>query len=257
MFTCRPRVAPKTPLLPMRPGAPQLRGMLLPGALASLLGLAGVPASAQSLTGAMLFSTNSTGAASGGSFWNTRSGDFAFNLWLQQGGTFVNGPSDAQAGISVPLTPGVYTYSLYGEPGASTGFDGINLFFDNAAAPSLSAFGPTQTGATPSTFDDDGSPQTLALDTTSTPGAGALSFQQGGNTVTLTDFTWAVPTVFNTDQVSAFTATPSGADDFVGSLTLNVTGPAAAVPEPSPCALLAIGLLPVGLTLRARKRRQA
>lgn len=225
-------------------------------ASAGLLGLvcaASVSAHAQTLSGAILFSTDATGNASGGQIWNTLAGDGNFNLWLRQGASFVNGPADAQAGISIPLTTGTYTYAIYGEPGGSSGFDGLNLFFDgNTNTPRLSAFGATQTTAAPSPFAAD-SGNTLALNTTSVAGAGTLTYVDGATTIVLSNFTWAVPAVNNTDLVGSVTTGASGNNDFVGSFTLNVRGPVA-VPEPGSVALL-IGLATTGAGFLSRRKR--
>lgn len=85
------------------------------------LALACTPALAQvTLTGAVEFSSSTTGSAYSGQIWNTLGGDRYDDLWLAQNadGTLpVNGPSDDLAGINIPLTAG-NTYKLYtfGQP---------------------------------------------------------------------------------------------------------------------------------------------
>ncbi len=57
----------------------------------------------------------------------------------------VNGPSDSQASISIPLAPGKrYRYYIFGQPGDSTfEYGGLNLFFDgNNSTPRISVFAP-------------------------------------------------------------------------------------------------------------------
>ena len=210
--------------------------------------------SAQTLSGAIVFSTDTTGTISGGQIWNTQSGDGKFNLWLRQGGGFVNGPTDAGANIAIPLSSGTFTYAIYGEPGGSTGFDGLNLFFDgNNTAPGISAFGATQTTAAPSSFAPNSS-VTLALDgNTQVTGAGATSFIDGTTTITLTNFTWAVPAVNNTDLVSAFSTGASGTNDFVGTFTLVVQTPVL-TPEPGSLAIL-VGMGIAGAGFLSRRKR--
>jgi hypothetical protein len=83
------------------------------------------------------------------------------------------------------------------------------------------------------------------LDSSITPGAGTLFFNDGAYNVTLTDYRWSVPGVENLDRVGAFDAAPDGANDFIGSMTLVVT----AVPEPTSLSLLAVG---AALMLRRR-----
>jgi len=74
------------------------------------------------LTGAIQFSTNSTGAFSG-QVWNTLGGDNDWDLWLAlnpDATSPVNGPSDAQAAISIPLEAGKsYTYYAFVQPNVS------------------------------------------------------------------------------------------------------------------------------------------
>lgn len=84
-----------------------------------------LPAFAQTrLTGAIQFSTESTGTASGGQIWNTLGGDQWYDLWLALNPETtlpVNGPSDAQAGIDIPLEAGnSYTFYIFGQPGAAS-----------------------------------------------------------------------------------------------------------------------------------------
>jgi hypothetical protein len=97
------------------------------------------------VTGAIQFSTDRSGSFSGGQVWNTLGGDGWQNLCVAQNPDAtlpVNGPSDLQAAISIPLQASQsYKYYIFGQPGASTGFNGLNLFFDgNNATPGISAF---------------------------------------------------------------------------------------------------------------------
>ena len=70
--------------------------------------------------------------------------------------------------------------------------------------------------------NSSGSTPRLAISPT-VSAAGTLSFVDGPITVTLTDYSWSVPSVFATDRVGEFTLTPDGLNDSVGRLTLNVT----------------------------------
>src|ERR1039458_1875558 len=164
-------------------------------ALAALLM---VPLSAYpqtTLTGAIQFSTNSNGAASGGLLWNTLGGDSYYDLWLAQNPDAtspVNGPSDAQAGIAIPLEAGnSYTFYIFGQPGPGiiTGFNGLNLFFDgNNSVPGISAFGMTKgSGFLPN------SGSTLTLQGTAVSGSGTTNYPAGGVLAVLTGYTWNTP----------------------------------------------------------------
>jgi hypothetical protein len=82
-----------------------------------------VPLSAYSqvtLTGAIQFATSPTGASVENQAWNTQGGDGAWDLWLAlnpNGSSPINGPSDSQAAISVPLEAGqAYTFYIFGAP---------------------------------------------------------------------------------------------------------------------------------------------
>ena len=71
--------------------------------------------------------------------------------------------------------------------------------------------------------------------------------------MTLTDYQWSVPAVNDLDRINSFAATPSGANDFIGSFTLQVM----AVPEPKASFLVGGGVLALlgGGWLRRRCRR--
>src|SRR5687768_6583835 len=68
------------------------------------------------LSGLVEFSTDTAGNFDNLSVWNARGGDSAVNLWVINGtnllGPFVNGPSDAEAGISIPLSEGENQFVL-------------------------------------------------------------------------------------------------------------------------------------------------
>src|ERR1700733_10484306 len=107
------------------------------------------------LTGAVQFSTNSSGAFNhfqngGGQYWVTAGDDIGYGLWLALDANAVspvNGPSDADAGISIPLVAGrSYKYYIFGQPGLTNAgpfsYSGLNLFFDgNNSTPGISAYG--------------------------------------------------------------------------------------------------------------------
>src|SRR4051812_11811527 len=79
--------------------------------------------SATTLSGLVEFSTDASGNFYNGSVWNTRGGDSAVDLWVIRGtnmqGSFLNGPSDAQAGVSISLSDGEHTFVIYANQGGS------------------------------------------------------------------------------------------------------------------------------------------
>jgi hypothetical protein len=178
------------------------------------------------LTGAIQFSTNSTGAAYGGLLWNTLGGDSYYDLWLAENPNAtspVNGPSDAQSDISIPLqSDNAYRYYIFGQPGPGliTGFNGLNLFFDgNNSTPGISVFGATNG----SSFLPTGG-ATLTLQGTSVAGSGTSFFSTGGVVVVLAGYTWNAPATPPGDVAQAFAFTPASGDvpDYFGSFTLEV-----------------------------------
>src|ERR1700722_1124945 len=92
------------------------------------------------LTGAMWMATTPTGATSVAQAYadgavNTLGGDQWWDLWLAlnpDATSPVNGPSDAQASISIPLLAGgSFKYYIFGTGlCCNLPFSGLNLFFD-------------------------------------------------------------------------------------------------------------------------------
>jgi hypothetical protein len=200
---------------------------------------------ATTLSGLTEFATDSQGSFFNSSVWNTRGGDSTANLFVVGGsdpnGPFINGPSDSQTSILIGLSPGIHTYSILGGGGGFTASHGLNLFFDgNNAVPGISVYGPTQTSANPPypIFGPNGGSYTMTLDSNPVPGANSLAYNDGSSLITLTDYRWAAPSVYNLDRINAPFANPGsvgtdGSADWVGQFTINVV----AVPEPSSVAL--------------------
>jgi hypothetical protein len=119
----------------------------------------------------------------------------------------------------------------------------LSLFFNGSSAPQISA-SKTVDGAGFSAFGGT----SAALNAPATVGgAGTLSFEDGGNVVSLTVFTLSSPAQ---DRVSPYNNVPSGILDYVGTITLDVTP----TPEPSTIALIGLGLAAFGWS---RKRSRA
>jgi hypothetical protein len=206
------------------------------------------------LTSIALFSADPSGNYFGPDLWDTQPGNNSnqgyFNVWIQSGGIFLSGPLDSQTQPNITLSSGVNSFTLNADPGADYSQFGISLFFNGSATPAISAFGPMQ--ATPGlhSFAADGAGSTPGLAIGSrVPGAGTLSFVSGGEVITLTDYFWATPSVYNQDLVGEYSTGANGQPDFVGGITLSVIP----VPEPG-VPVLAIGLLTGMIMIRRRMR---
>lgn len=193
----------------------------------------GISQSAQalSLTGAIRFSTNSDGSGNGTKVWTTDSGPKEFKLWFKNGSGFINGPTDANANINIPLTNGDHYFTLYGDnQGAllqDSGSAGLNLFFNgDNTNPGISTLVPTNGINIP---QKNASSRTVTLTDAPIAGANTLTFHDGAATVTLTDDFWINPGNDNSfagdpNIVSAFNTQPNQATDYVGGFLLHVTG---------------------------------
>lgn len=233
-------------------------GVTLGGVLGAMMasGFAAPDARATVLSGMMQFTSNAMGGANGAGQWNTQGGDGISNLWILNpyslpGVFFVNGPADANAGISITLTPGLYVFDIYGEPGAGGNPDNwatLNLFFNgNTVNPGITAMRSTvfpPVGAIGTTLSSG----TLSLAGAPTTGAGSLVFNDGMHNVVISEYWFAQSgqPIF-ADIGGEFTETPNGVGDFVGRVELTVT----AVPAPGAAALL--GML--GVVAGKRRRR--
>ncbi len=191
-----------------------------------------IPLSAYSqvtLTGAIQFSTNSSGSATN-QRWTTDGSTGIWNLWLAldpDATSPVNGPSEAQAGIDLPLEVGqAYTYYIFSQPNGGYSFDGLNLFFDgNNSTPGISVFGAIDSSGF---LPNSGSTWTLAG--ASVPGAGTSFYTSGGAIVVLNGYNWNNPATPPGDvcQSHEFAPAPGNVLSYFGSFTLQVF-PAAAL----------------------------
>ena len=191
------------------------------------------PASGQTLTAITLFSTDSTGTESGFQFWDTRPDpNGLFDLWIAPGSpgglpnglttSFINGPAGSQAGISIPLQMGANRFTINAQAGPTFAFHGMNLFFNGQVPPDISVKAATRTGAAIPAFSANSGASTLDANADRVPGSGTLVHLDGTVRVTMTDFSWAAPSVFGVDRIGSYSTAPNGQNDFVGSFTLYV-----------------------------------
>lgn len=217
---------------------------------------------ATTLTGLVSFSTTSAGNTTG-EIWNTQGSDLAWNLYVTQAGSGLNGAflnSGGAAGASINIditTPGTYTFHYLAETGNSPQATyGLNLFFNgNNTGPGISVFAPVNGGA----WSANGAATTRSLNGANVAGANTLTFIDGLTTVVLTDYSWylgnstALPQL---DRVQAFNNIPSGGRlDDRGFIVLEVTGPGSVAPEPGSALLILTGLAALPLLGRRMARR--
>jgi hypothetical protein len=210
------------------------------------------------LSGISEFSSNSSGNASSVGRWNTVGGDVPYNLYVVEGndptGSFLNKGNNAQlTTISINLSPGIYTFFLWADPGALAFVTpaqnlGMNLFFGGSTTtPGISVFGNTI-----GNFAAD-SGSTVRLNAlTAQPGAGTLQYTSGNLLVTLSNFSFSDPNSTNGNRVAGYKDTKNGAfdqgNDYVSSFTLDVTG----IPEPNSLPVVVMGLAAVLFFTRRR-----
>lgn len=220
------------------------------------------PAGGQiSLSGAHVFSSTSTGEIYAGQHWSTVGGDRNWNLYasaMADGGSLLNHGNAEGASLEAVLSAGENTFYLFGAANHVLHYHGINLFFGALQELRIAAVAPLG-GSTFSASSASCSPNLVSG---CGPAAGVLAFSQGGYTVELTDFYWGAPATHGQDVVQPFAAAPDGKSDFVGRVTLTVsgsgplgTGPSSVAPEPASMILLGSGL--AGLVGAARRRRRS
>jgi hypothetical protein len=207
------------------------------------------------LTDITVFGSSSDGSYAPGDVWITRPGSLVFNTFIAQGapgagGPFLNGPGTAQSRPNISMSLGSDQFALFGFPGADEAYFGVNLFFNGSATPSISAFGPllTSPGGAHSFLAD--SSLNTSGPTSNVAAAGTLSFTANGEQITLSDFFWATPSVYNLDEVGPFSVGADGRADYVGGLTFSVVQ----VPEPG-ISLWALGLAFGGFSIGRRAGR--
>ena len=182
------------------------------------------------LTGAAWFSATPTGATSvsqayADGFLNTMGGDQWWNLWIAlhaNATSPVNGPSDDQAPISIPLEAGnSYQYHIFGaEFCCMLPFSGLSLFFDgNSSSAGISVYGPLNRY---SFVPDNSSILSLAGDPA--PGSGTGFYSSAGVVAVLAEFNWNASATPPGDvaQPFLFAPDPDGQAGPFGSFTVRV-----------------------------------
>jgi uncharacterized protein (TIGR03437 family) len=196
-----------------------------------------LPASkaATTLTGLQVISTDPSGNADLQSpqAWNTRNTSGRTKLWIINGDIdkpFLNGPTHLEAGIDIPMTSGTYTYSLFAEP-INTVLKphySLSFFFNLDANPAITVF--TQLNTTSNQFFPDWFPvadknRVATMDGPTAQSNGKVEFVNGQTKVTVTSFSFSAPSVFKQDRVDRFRNGKSGAVDFIGQFTIQVSAP--------------------------------
>ena len=215
------------------------------------------PANASLLTGLVVVATDTLGGApgSGGGIWSTSTQNW-WKLWVNEGpigGSFLNGPDASGAGLNIPMTEGIHTFTIQGA-GSYIGADyfALNMFFNGqTAATQISAYAPLQQTTVRQPFFVNHSQQTSGMDLDFLPAAGTLTFVETLTTVTLTDFGWSRPEVFGQDRIGPLTTFRDGEIEFVGQLTVQVT----VVPEPASLSIWAVCLVTCVVAAQSNRRR--
>jgi hypothetical protein len=226
-------------------------------ALAGLL-VAAPAASAQgTLTAGTVYSTTSSGAFDFSDYYNTRNGDYVYNLYFSSS---ANGSAILNPGttLSTPLSLGTNTFYLFGDAGSTPGYYGFNLFLDGGTTPFLSGYvtsngGTFLTNAGQTSFEGT----RVGVDAPLTIAAAGTTFEANGFLYTLTGFNFNT-TGGTVDIASPLVLGPNGVTDYFGSISINVAAVnVTTTPEPSTIVLTASGLLGlVGVSVR-RKRSAA
>lgn len=195
---------------------------------------------AGTLTGAVAFNANSTGDYAGGV---VSTSTCCQGFFLSQGstsGTFVANVGSDDLGLT--LNPG--TYSFYGFTDSfNVGYGALNLFFNgDTVNPGISVYGlPTNDSTVFPAYSADSSTNTPNESLAGVAGSGSLVYNDGTNTISLTNFQWANASAYNLDRVNSVTTSPDTALDTVVRFDLNVVSNSEAAPTPEPASLMLLG----------------
>jgi uncharacterized protein (TIGR03437 family) len=142
----------------------------------------------------------------------------------------LNGPTQVDGPINIPMTSGTYTYSLYTEPFNSVlkPHYSLNFFFNLEAAPSISVFSQLNTSSKdffPDWFPVPERNRVHTMDGPTALSTGKVEYVNGQTMVTVTSFSFSAPAVHRLDRVDAQKTEPSRNLDFTGQFTIQVSAP--------------------------------
>jgi hypothetical protein len=208
------------------------------------------------LTGAVGFSADSAGNYGAGVVSTSVCCQGFFLSQGSTGGAFVVNAQTSDLGLT--LDPG--TYSFYGFTN-NFGVDrgALNLFFNaNGSNPGISVFAlPTNDSTIFPAFAADSGTSTPNLSFSLVPASGSLTYNDGINTVTLTNFQWTNSGAYNLDRVGPNSVGTDGTLDTVVRFDLSVVSNSAeAVPEPASIMLLGGGLAAIFFVRRKSHDRK-
>ena len=226
-------------------------------ALAAILMLSAIisPAGAAALDGAVEMSTDSAGLPTLDNYWASPKASGIVPLFIAPGvapsSAFINNNASDSFSQSLVLGDNVFTI-FASQEGKTDPFFGLNLYFDSSTSPAISVVAPFDTGTAPAftaatgaeTFCDVGA-DLSARTLNCTPGG--LSFVDGSEAITLTQYFFATSSVYGNLELVNDSGVGSGSTDAVGQFTLDVTK-TTTVPEPGTLALMAGALIAFGVT---------
>jgi hypothetical protein len=191
---------------------------------------------AAELTGVFVFSCDEDGNPAGDFVWDTRGLDSDFyKVWLalvepghghETIGQFVHGPTWAEAPLSFPLEKGQNRFALFFQNNGPWTHFGINLFFDGSLVPQISAKVPLHSNRGVPRFSANTAAATFSMTSypqADAPAAGVTRVRLD-QTITLQSFSVTSPDSPAVDLVGTHAAGPNGRSDYVGTLTLKVSG---------------------------------
>jgi uncharacterized protein (TIGR03437 family) len=183
------------------------------------------------LTGVYITSTDNAGKLQGVGAHHFKTFDHGGQpgIFLVQGedlnGPIINGPNLAQNPIAKSLTVGTHTFTIFADKANSYNWNyyALNLYFDFNNDPQISGWAPQNIQSRDffPPFQTNPGPM-LGNGTKPSPG---LTWKSGQIEVKLTAWQFSNPTIFNMDRVRPFEATKNNIMDYVGSFTLEVSGP--------------------------------
>lgn len=194
--------------------------------------IAAVAQAEPKLTGIYITSTDNTGKLQGVGAHHFKTFNHGGQpaIFLVKGddvnGTIINGPDTAHNSIVESLPVGRHTYTILAEKYNSYSWTqyAINFFFDFQNDPSISGWAPLNLQSKDFFPDFTTNPGPM-LGVSGAKASPGLIYKNGQIEVKLTAFQFSTPTVFNIDRVSSFEAKADKTMDYVGSFTLEVTGP--------------------------------